>query len=63
VVACVPVLLRGRELRHLHGFLKEGSARMRANNALTPEEVEEGWILTCQGLPSGRTVTVEYEAM
>jgi 3-ketosteroid 9alpha-monooxygenase subunit B len=33
-------------------FLKEGSAVMRANNALTPEEVEEGWILTC-----------EYEAM
>ena len=44
-------------------YLKEGSARMRANNALTPEEVEEGWILTCQSLPSGRTVTVEYEAM
>jgi 3-ketosteroid 9alpha-monooxygenase subunit B len=44
-------------------FLKEGSVRMRANNALTREEVEEGWILTCQGLPSGRTVTVEYEAM
>ena len=44
-------------------FLKEGSARMRANNALTPEEVEEGWVLTCQSLPSGQTVTVEYEAM
>jgi 3-ketosteroid 9alpha-monooxygenase subunit B len=44
-------------------FLKEGSAVMRANNALTPEEVEEGWILTCQGLPRGKTVTVEYEAM
>jgi 3-ketosteroid 9alpha-monooxygenase subunit B len=44
-------------------FLKEGSAVMRANNALTPDEVEEGWILTCQGLPRGRTVTVEYEAM
>ena len=44
-------------------FLKEGAARMRANNALTPEEVEEGWILTCQGLPTGETVTVEYEAM
>ena len=44
-------------------FLKEGSATMRANNALTPEEVEEGWILTCQGLPRGDTVTVEYEAM
>ncbi len=44
-------------------FLKEGSAVMRANNALTPEEVDEGWILTCQGLPRGPTVTVEYEAM
>jgi ferredoxin-NADP reductase len=44
-------------------FLKEGSVTMRANNALTPEEVEEGWILTCQSLPSGETVTVEYEAM
>jgi 3-ketosteroid 9alpha-monooxygenase subunit B len=44
-------------------FLKEGSVRMRANNALTPEEVEEGWVLTCQSVPSGRAVTVEYEAM
>jgi hypothetical protein len=25
--------------------------------------VEEGWVLTCQSLPSGRTVTVEYEAV
>jgi 3-ketosteroid 9alpha-monooxygenase subunit B len=44
-------------------FLKEGSVRMRANNALTPEEVDEGWVLTCQSLPSGQSVVVEYEAM
>jgi ferredoxin-NADP reductase len=44
-------------------FLKEGSVTMRANNALTPEEVEEGWVLTCQSLPSSSTVCVEYEAM
>jgi ferredoxin-NADP reductase len=43
-------------------LLKEGTATMRANNALTPEEVEEGWILTCQALPHGSTVTVEYES-
>jgi 3-ketosteroid 9alpha-monooxygenase subunit B len=43
-------------------FLKEGSVTMRANNALTPEEVDEGWVLTCQSLPSGRVVTVEYES-
>ena len=44
-------------------FLREGSVTMRANNALTPEEVEEGWVLTCQSVPSGQTVVVEYEAM
>lgn len=44
-------------------FLKEGTVEMRVNNALTPDEVEEGWILTCQGMPRGETVTVEYEAM
>ncbi|MET0728498.1 MAG: ferredoxin--NADP reductase [Acidimicrobiales bacterium] len=40
----------------------EGSATMRANNALTPDEVAEGWILTCQALPKGRTFSVEYES-
>ena len=44
-------------------LLREGSAAMRVNNALTPDEVEEGWILTCQSLPSGSAVTVEYEAL
>jgi ferredoxin-NADP reductase len=43
--------------------IRDGSATMRANNALTPEEVAEGWILTCQALPRGPgTVTVEYES-
>jgi hypothetical protein len=35
---------------------------MRTNNALTPDEVDEGWVLTCQALPQGRQVTVEYES-
>jgi hypothetical protein len=39
----------------------DGSATMRANNALTPDEVAEGWVLTCQAIPAGPTVTVEYE--
>ena len=43
-------------------LLHEGSVTMRANNALDPDEVEEGWILTCQAVPEGPTVTVEYEA-
>src|SRR5262245_9732799 len=42
--------------------LEEGEATMRVNNALTPEEVEEGWILTCQGMPASPRVTVVYES-
>jgi 3-ketosteroid 9alpha-monooxygenase subunit B len=42
-------------------IVREGSATMRSNNALRPDEVEEGWVLTCQALPVGRHVTVEYE--
>jgi ferredoxin-NADP reductase len=41
--------------------LEVGEATMRVNNALTPEEVAEGWILTCQGMPASREVKVVYE--
>ncbi len=42
-------------------LVTEGAVTMRANNALTPEEVEEGWALTCQALPVGPVVAIEYE--
>jgi ferredoxin-NADP reductase len=38
----------------------EGAVSMYVNNALTPEEVEEGWILTCQSLPTTPSVHVVY---
>jgi hypothetical protein len=41
--------------------LVEGSVQMHVNDALTDAEVEEGWVLTCQALPHGTKVTVEYE--
>jgi 3-ketosteroid 9alpha-monooxygenase subunit B len=44
-------------------FLREGTVAMRANNALTPEELEEGWVLTCQSLPTSRSLVVEYESV
>lgn len=43
-------------------LVHDGSATMRTNNALTPDEVEEGWVLTCQALPEGTKVVVEYES-
>ena len=41
--------------------LVEGSARMVNNDALECDEVAEGWVLTCQALPTSGTVRVVYE--
>jgi len=38
----------------------EGGATMRANNALTPDEVEDGWVLTCQAVPTTPSLRVIY---
>jgi ferredoxin-NADP reductase len=38
-----------------------GSVRMLNNDALDDDEVAEGWVLTCQSLPTSRTVHVVYE--
>ena len=42
-------------------FLDVGKVRMRANNALSADEVEEGWVLTCQAVPMSREVVVDYD--
>jgi ferredoxin len=42
--------------------LDEGSVTMRVNNALSPEEVDDRWVLTCQSLPTSREVLVDYDA-
>lgn len=39
----------------------EGSARMLNNDALDDDEVADGWVVTCQALPTSRTVRVVYE--
>lgn len=42
------------------GRLLSGTAKMQANNALTDDEVAEGWILTCQAVPDPPAVRVRY---
>ncbi|MEX2293904.1 MAG: ferredoxin--NADP reductase [Acidimicrobiales bacterium] len=42
------------------GRLVEGSVAMHVNNALTDDEVAEGWILTCQSVPTSAAVSVVY---
>ncbi len=43
-------------------LIVEGRAKMRVNKALDAEEVEEGYVLTCQATPMSREVVVDYEA-
>jgi ring-1,2-phenylacetyl-CoA epoxidase subunit PaaE len=39
-----------------------GEVRMRRNYALEPDEVEAGYVLTCQSLPTCDEVVVDYDA-
>jgi ferredoxin-NADP reductase len=41
--------------------LSEGSATMKVNDALEDDEVEDGYVLTCQAFPDTPSVTVHYE--
>lgn len=38
----------------------DGSVEMHVNDALTDDEVAEGWVLTCQAVPTSATVHVVY---
>jgi 3-ketosteroid 9alpha-monooxygenase subunit B len=44
-------------------IVREGSVTMRANTALTPEELAEGWVLTCQARPTSSSLAVEFEPL
>jgi ferredoxin-NADP reductase len=41
--------------------LVDGTVSMFVNNALTDDELEEGWVLTCQSVPTSSSVHVVYE--
>ncbi|MGH3472655.1 MAG: 1,2-phenylacetyl-CoA epoxidase subunit PaaE [Nocardioidaceae bacterium] len=42
--------------------LVEGSVEMDTNYALEPEEIEKGYVLTCQSHPTSDTVVLDYDA-
>ena len=44
-------------------LVHEGSVAMRVNDALTPDEVGDGWVLTCQSVPTSTTLRIEYEEL
>jgi ferredoxin len=43
------------------GKLLDGRATMRINDALDDDEVEDGYILTCQAVPDTDAISVSYD--
>jgi ferredoxin len=42
--------------------LDAGSVAMRANNVLSAQDLEEGWVLTCQSVPTSAELAIDYDA-
>ena len=54
-------LILETDYRTDEGEVTEGEVKMRVNNALDGDEVDEGWVLTCQSEPVTPNVTVVYD--
>jgi ferredoxin len=39
----------------------KGSVTMRVNNALSDDELADGWVLTCQSIPTSAELLVSYD--
>ena len=62
VRADAPYACRGGVCGTCRAKLLEGTVRMDTNWALEPDEVEKGYVLTCQSHPTSATVSLDYDA-
>ena len=58
----VPFSCKGAVCCTCRAKLMEGKVHMDMNYALTDQEVEDGYILTCQSHPITEKVIVDYDA-
>jgi ring-1,2-phenylacetyl-CoA epoxidase subunit PaaE len=58
----LPFACKGGVCGTCRARVTHGQVRMRRNYALEPDEVERGYVLTCQSLPESDTLTVDYDA-
>ena len=56
-----PYSCRGGVCTTCRAKVLEGQVEMESNYALTDEEVEEGYVLTCQSHPKSEVVVVSYD--
>jgi ring-1,2-phenylacetyl-CoA epoxidase subunit PaaE len=58
----VPFACRGGVCGTCRARVVEGQVEMRRNYALEDDEVDEGFVLTCQALPVTEMVSVDFDA-
>ena len=58
----LPFACRGGVCGTCRALLVEGEVSMDVNYALEPEEIEKGYVLTCQSHPASETVVLDYDA-
>ena len=58
----VPFACAGGVCGTCRAVLRSGTVEMVENYALEPEELERGYVLTCQSMPTSETVSVDYDA-
>jgi ring-1,2-phenylacetyl-CoA epoxidase subunit PaaE len=62
VRADVPFACQGGVCGTCRAKLVDGTVEMETNYALEPDEIEDGYVLTCQSHPTSPTVRVDYDA-
>ncbi len=58
----LPFACRGGVCGTCRALLVEGSVTMDVNYALEPEEIADGYVLTCQSHPTSSRVVLDYDA-
>jgi ring-1,2-phenylacetyl-CoA epoxidase subunit PaaE len=58
----LPFACRGGVCGTCRALLVEGEVAMDVNYALEPEEIEKGYVLTCQSHPTSEKVVLDYDA-
>jgi len=58
----LPFACKGGVCGTCRALLVQGEVTMRRNYALEREELEAGYVLTCQALPASDQITVDYDA-
>lgn len=59
----LPYSCRGGICTNCQAKIKDGSAEMAENHALTDGEIQDGFVLTCQAHPTSDNITVDYDAI